>query len=510
MSKGSALIPAMRILLAIIALVAFVVIAGVFQGAIPSPEADDALGNPIQTYPPGLVSTAKAVGLLLLGGWLLGQLASIVGFSKITGYLVFGMIASPNVGAFILGPDAPWILSTNQQPYLTLVNDLAIALIALTAGGKINLREVRDSFRSVSLILAFEFTLVLIVVATLMSFMLGANPIFAEYGGLLTVILVATVIGIVATANSPAVVIAVLSETKADGPMASTAIAVTVCKDLLLIIVFAIALALATSAAQDARAAALDDPNPDVPAATLETAEPDAGPNAETGAEATVADAASKPDAAPQPEPVWLKLTKQIGGSMVGGVLIGIALAWYLRKTGAHLPIVLTLGSFAIALISAELGLKTLIVGLAAGLTVANRYQDQKPNLFGAVEDLSVPVYVLFFAVAGAKIDPSLLAEVWTFVIALVALRTLAIWIGTGIGCRLSGLEKPAATWIWTAFVPQAGISLALAVVVADSFQHFAFSDKIYAILLSSIAVHELLGPILFKKGLQRAGEAHA
>jgi len=493
----AALHPAIHILLAIAALVGFVLVAALFQSTRPAVEAVDALGNPVISYPPGLVSTTTAVGLLLLGGWLLGQLAAKVGFSKITGYLVFGMIASPNIGALLVGPDAPWILAENQRPYLTLINDLAIALIALTAGGKINLREVRESIRFVSLILAFEFTLVLTVVTALLSVMLAQNPVFAEYGGLLTVILVAAVIGLVSTTNSPAVVIAVLSETKAQGPMASTSIAVTVCKDLLLIIVFAVVLALATSAAQDARAAALEDPSPDVPAAALAPADP----------AAAAAETAAPP---PEPEPVWIKLAKQIGGSMVGGVFIGVALAWYLRKTGAHLPIVLTLGSFAIALISAELGLKTLIVGLAAGLTVANRYQDQKPNLFGAVEDLSVPVYVLFFAVAGAKIDPALLAEVWIFVLALVTLRTLAVWAGTAIGCKLSGLEKPAATWIWTAFVPQAGISLALATVVAEQFQSFAFSEKIYAILLSSIAVHELVGPVLFKKGLQRAGEVRA
>ncbi len=484
-------------LLVIFALVAFVVIANAFQASTPTPDAVDALGNPIQTFPPGLVATAKAVGLLLLGGWLLGQIASSLGLSKITGYLVFGIVASPRVGAFLLGEGTPWILSEAQQPYLTLVNDLAIALIALTAGGKINLREVRESLRSVSLILFFEFTLVLVAVTTLLSFMLSRNPVFAEYGGLLTVVLVAGVVAVVATANSPAVVIAVLSETKADGPMARTALAVTVCKDLLLIIVFAVVLALATSAAETAKQTALDEAsNEETPSVFAEGQIESASSDEEEPTKAR--------------ESIWVKLAKQIGGSMVAGIGIGAALAWYIRRTGAHLPIILTLGSFAIALIAGELGLKTLIVGLAAGLTIANRYQDQKKNLFGAVDELSAPVYVLFFAVAGTKIDPSLLGEVWVFVVALVALRTLSIWIGTGVGCKLSGLEPPAGRWIWTAFVPQAGISLALAVVVADSFQFFAFSEKIYAILLSSIAIHELIGPVLFKFGLQRAGETRA
>ena len=120
---------------------------------------------------------------------------------------------------------------------------------------------------------------------------------------------------------------------------------------------------------------------------------------------------------------------------------------------------------------------------------------------------LSVPVYILFFAVAGTKFDPKLMGEVWYYVLALVALRTLSIWTGTKIGVKLSGMEPPASKWIWTAFVPQAGISLALAVIVADQFEGLGFSDKVYAILLSAIAIHELAGPILFKLGLKRAGE---
>ena len=120
-----------------------------------------------------------------------------------------------------------------------------------------------------------------------------------------------------------------------------------------------------------------------------------------------------------------------------------------------------------------------------------------------------MPVYVLFFAVAGSKINPSLLAEVWMYVVALVVLRTVAIWSGTAMGCKLSGFEPPASKGIWTAFIPQAGISLALATIVAAQFESFAFAEKVYAILLSAIAIHELIGPVLFKMALERAGETN-
>ncbi|MEM1422871.1 MAG: cation:proton antiporter [Planctomycetota bacterium] len=504
---------ALPILLCLAALIVFVVAGNALQAPTDAP-VNDALGNTVDTFGPGILSAAKAIGFLLLGGFLLGQLASSVGLSKITGYLVLGLIASPSVGAWILGEDASWILSKDQQKYLLLVNDLAIAIIAITAGGKINLREVRDTFKAVSLVLFFEFTLVLVAVAALMSAMLAQNPVFDQYGGLLTVVLVALVVGVVATANSPAVVIAVLTETGASGPMAKTALAITVLKDLLLIIVFAVLLALATTAARDAIQNAPPPPD-DAKVTTIveraDAASPEGTPGGSPGASAS--DTEEDPELSPvlagdkEPKPVWLKLLNQIGGSLVAGAFLGVVLAWYLRHVDAHLPLVLTLGSFAIALISEQLGFKTLIVGLAAGIVIANRYADQKNPLFDALQALSVPVYILFFAVAGAKFDPRMLGEVWYFVLALVALRALSIWGGTAIGVKAAGLEAPASKWIWTAFVPQAGISLALAVIVSEQFEGLGFSEKVYAILLSAIAIHELVGPILFKLGLTKAGE---
>ena len=499
----------LAIFLSLAALLVFVIAGNTLQDAGTIGATTDALGNPVDTFTPGILSAAKAIGFLLLGGFLLGQFASSIGLSKITGYLVLGLIASPSVGAWILGDDASWILSKDQQKYLLLVNDLAIAIIAITAGGKINLREVQKTFKAVSLVLLFEFTLVLIAVAGLMSIMLSQNPVFEQYGGLLTVVLVALVVGVVATANSPAVVIAVLTETGASGPMAKNALAITVLKDLLLIIVFAVLLALATTAARDAIQKAPDDVQVTSIVEQSESADPDGSPEAAPTETESQEDLELSPalEGEKESKPVWLKLLNQIGGSLVAGALLGVVLAWYLRHVDTHLPLVLTLGSFAIALISEQLGFKTLIVGLAAGIVIANRYEDQKSPLFDALQALSVPVYILFFAVAGAKFDPRMLGEVWYFVLALVALRTLSIWGGTALGVKIAGLEPPASKWIWTAFVPQAGISLALAVIVAEQFEGLGFSDKVYAILLSAIAIHELVGPVLFKLGLTKAGE---
>ncbi len=517
--------PLAAIVLSAVAIALFAVLANVLEPA-PGQSPIDPLGNTFEPISPDILATGTGLGVLLLGGWLLGKAAQRIGLSKITGYLVFGILSGPAVGAAITGNNTTWILTKGQVDNLTLVNELAIALIALTAGGEIRLDFLKEAFAKISAVLALEFTLVLAAVTALMSVLLSGNEVFAEYGGTTTVILVALVVGIVATANSPAVVIAIIGESNADGPMSRLALSVTVCKDLLLIIAFAIALAVATNAAATAKERAAQDDTP-IPAAQellQEESQPTNNSTQPPGADATnqttnesdedtdaLLDAddtqTDQPDQLAKKPSVTVALTKQLGGSMIAGIGLGLALAWYVAKVNARLPVVLVLGSFAVALIAEQLGLKTLIVGLSAGLTMANLYPKQAHDLFDHVEELSVPVYAIFFAVAGTKVDPKLLADVWVFVVLYVILRAAAVWAGTGLGCKIANVEPPASRWLWTAFVPQAGISLALAVVVADQFSEFAFSEKVFGILISAIAINELLGPILFKFGINKAGE---
>jgi Kef-type K+ transport system membrane component KefB len=211
----------------------------------------------------------------------------------------------------------------------------------------------------------------------------------------------------------------------------------------------------------------------------------------------------------PQKTSLPLYLLQHLGGSIVGGVVVGLLMSVYVRAGGGGMPIVLVLSAFGIALASEALGLETLLVGLTAGLLMANVYSERTHPLFETIEELSMPVYVLFFAVAGAKIEPAALGAVWPAMLMLVGARLTAIWASATAGAKLGGVEKPASDWIWTAFIPQAGVSLALAIVVRDRITEVSpeLADKVFGLLLASIACNELMGPVLLKFGFQRSGE---
>jgi Kef-type K+ transport system membrane component KefB len=416
----------------------------------------DALGEELDQRDLGLVDAGANVGLLLLGSWLMGVLFTKVGLPKITGFLVFGVL----MGSSVLG-----VVSKESLPYLTLVNDLAIALIALTAGAEIRLAELKRSLKAVLILTA-------VIVGGVFAVIMGGSTLV--FGGLpgaggedgTPVWLIGLIAAPLMVANSPAVIMAMLQETGAKGPLARTSLMVTVGKDLALVVLFAVVMTYA---------------------GTRLTAEGDS-----------------------EQQGLALALTQQLGGSLLGGVLVGLGMTLYLRAVGRHVPVFVVLSGFAMATVSQLLGLETLIVGLVAGMLMENAYPSRSEPMFETVEELSLPVYCVFFAVAGAKLElGSITGSLWLMAGALVAMRFAAVWVAATGGAKLAGVAKPARTWLWTAFVPQAGVSLALASIVVDTFpeERFEWSPALFNVSLAVIAFHELVGPALLKLGLVRSGE---
>lgn len=417
----------------------------------------DALGRPVPIPPEGLTDAGAAFGLLLVGSWLAGRACTAIGVPKITGFLLFGLVC---------GPSALGLVTKESLPSLTLVNNLAIALIALTAGGEIQLSFLR---RSMKVILSIAGVQVAAIAAGVWGVMFLVLPAIVELprGDTAAVAVVALIVGVLAVANSPAVVIAMIAELNARGLMAQTALAVTICKDLALVVLFAVVMAVA---------------------GTIFASGGDGGGGGGGGAH------------------LPLYLTQHLGGSVVAGVAAGVVFGLYLRLVRAHLPIFVVFAGFGMALLSDLLGLETLIVALIAGMLMRNVESERSRGLFETVEDLSLPVYCVFFALAGAKVDLNVLAEIWHWALLLVGARLVMVVAGTWVGARIAGIEPPSRGWLWTAFAPQAGVAVALATIVSQTFGDEPWSLGVFNLLLALIAVNELVGPLLFKLGLVRSG----
>lgn len=395
-------------------------------------------------------STAMALGFLLLAAHIGGQVAKVAGLSRVTGYILLGLV---------VGPGALGLLSGVQVRELRFLNDVAIALIALTAGGELRLARLRGAGRYMLSVTLAEMTAVFTLVAGTVLALSSFLP-FTAGRDLALVVTIAMVFGSIAIANSPSVAIAVITDTKSEGPVSTTVLGVTVIKDVLVIVAFAVALTVAHTVLTPGRSFELD---------------------------------------------FALTLAWEIGGSLVVGAAIGAGVAAWLRWVRAHM-VLFTLGvAWLIVELAGALHLEVLLLALVAGFTLENLLPVEGTEFVEALEAASLPIYALFFSLAGASVHLEALVTLWVWVVLLVAVRTAAIYLGTRAGATLGGAPEPVRRYAWFGFISQAGVTLGMVTIVARSFP--TWGEELRALFVAMVAVHEIVGPIALSWALRRAGE---
>ncbi len=402
--------------------------------------------------PPGMRSATMLLGFLLLAAFVAGELAREMRLPRITGYLVIGLL---------LGPHVLGLLPRRTVDDFGLINGIALSVIALQAGGELRLESVRRRLKVIGLITASQ---VLITIAGVTAAVYLARGLFPFLAGEneRTALAVALIFALVAVAKSPATTIAVITEMRAKGPLTETVLGVSVVKDVIILLL--IALVIPT-------AAVLVDPAQGF----------DFGDLREIGLEIVAALAV---------------------GALVGGI-IGLYLVRVNRQ-----PILFVLAmAFLIVELARSIGFASelsILMGMAAGFVVQN-YSDQGPKLVEALEANSLPLYALFFAVAAAALNLSVIPSVWQAGLVIIVARMALIYVSTFVGAAMSGETYVIRRYAWMGFLAKAGVTLSLAIIVRDRFP--VWGEAVSAIIIGMIAVNQLIGPPLFRFALVRAGE---
>ena len=395
----------------------------------------------------GPQSTTIAIGFLLTCAYLGGRIAARIKLPRITGFLLVGVAVGPHVSG---------LLTEDMLLAARAIEELAVALIALTAGGEIKLAWVRREARKLAWITLCELALVAGGVLSVVLVARGLLP-FIPRDDFARAVVIAMVFGAIAVANSPTVTVAVIADNEADGPLTRTVLGVTVVKDVCVIVLFATALAIAKKALGEAEATSLG----------------------------------------------WT-LGRELGGSVLVGLAFGVGISAFLRYVRRDTPMFVLIACFAISRVSAALHVEALLVALTAGIWVEN-VSARGETLIKGIERVSLPVYALFFAVAGAKVNLSVFAVLWPVALLLAGARALCVWAGASLGAAISRAEPVVRKWSWLGFISQAGVTLALSTIVARTFPDWG--SQVQAVIIAMIAIHELVGPIGFQYALKRAGE---
>ena len=395
------------------------------------------------------VGTAQAFGYLLLTGFFAGLLFKRIRLPKLTGYLATGIIVGPPVLGLVSQPS----LDT-----LKLVSGVATALIALTAGTELQLRALKPLLRSILWItlVAVCGTTVLLSITVFL-----ARPLLPFLAPLpfLQAAAVSLLLGVVISAQSPAVVVALRTEMNAEGPLTSTVLGVVVIADLVVIVMFAIASTL-TKAAFGTGAGVIT---------TLRV------------------------------------LAWELLGSMTAGVLIGLMLWFYLKKVRASSGLFILLTCCVIAEVGRRLDFDPLLLALAAGTFIRN-VTSVGDKLHDAIESSALPIYVVFFAVAGATIHLKELPLIIAPALLFIVVRAAGFLWGAQLGARIAQAPEVVRRYAGFGLLPQAGLALALALLFSRTFPELGSAAS--ALLLGIVALNEILAPAIYRFALVRSGEA--
>lgn len=398
-----------------------------------------------------------ALGFVILVAYNVGVVFRRIGLPKLTGYMVTGVIFGPYVIGF---------LSKEVVMQLKLIDNIALSLIAFSAGRELKLRMLKERAKSIFSITFFAMTMDFLAVslfvffASSLALRLGLFP-FLKDMSIQTRMVVALLFGCLSLAKSPVTTIAVIEESNARGHFTETVLGVIILKDILLLIFFAIVLSLAKRIVFSQEAFNLV---------------------------------------------YFAKISWKLLGSLVVGSAVGVLLSLYIRFIKQELVFFVISAAFLATLIANQLKLDPLLLSMSAGFFIEN-FSKEGDAFLSAIKKGSTLVYIIFFAMAGAGLNLDTLKDVWFIAVILLIVRGSSTWFGISTGSRMVENFAPMRRYGWTGFINQAGVTLAIATIIENTFPQFGPSIK--AIALAMIAITDYIGPPLFRWALIKSGEAH-
>jgi Kef-type K+ transport system membrane component KefB len=393
---------------------------------------------------------ALVFGFLMLAGFILGEILSRWAIPKITGYLVAGMICGPS----LLG-----LVDNAVVKHLRLVDELALALIALTAGGELKLASLKKRARGILTIVVVQ-TLVVFATVTFCFMFLRENLGIFQGLSYSQTIAVASILGLIATAKSPSTTVAVIIETRSKGQITDTVLGATVLKDIVVLVCFSLLMS-----------------------AILPYFEEGGSVEKVTGLMSILFE-------------VVLSL---VVGSAFGGLMI-----LYYRFVGKKRMLFVIAAAFILISLSNTFHLSALLAAVAAGFVVSN-FSKQGGRFLRGLEKACEPVFLIFFCLAGASLNLSVMVAIWFVVLIYVGLRTGFTWVGTWLGAFAAAEPEGVRKYAWTGFIGQAGVSLGLASIVRNLLP--SIGPIIADLIVGAIIFNQIFGPIIFRWALIKTGE---
>ena len=412
--------------------------------------------------------TLLVLGVVLVLGHYAGVLARRVRLPSLIGYMVFGVVVGPSLLGF---------LTASRLAAVGFLTELALGFVAFMIGSELSLKSLRKLGGGIAAVILAESLLAFVVVLGAVYLVSDNLPLALLFGGL-------------APASAPAGTVAVIQEYRAEGKLTKALYAVVGFDDGLAILIFGFAGALA----QRLLVAA-----------------------------ATGADGGFWPA-------LWAPCV-EIVLSLVVGTVVGFVFCHLARRVHDP-PTVLTLVLGAVVImagVAQAWHLSLILTNMAAGFLMVNtRRKALVDRVVGPIRYLMPSLYILFFCIAGAHLRLQGLAALGLLGAVYVLARTFGLIGGAWLGGTLGRVDGVIRRYVGLGILSQAGVAIGLCLIIRQDLlalkaEHAAAFDAlaarlpdwdpatlgatVIATITATCILFEIIGPILTRVALVRAGE---
>lgn len=401
-----------------------------------------------------------SLSIAILAGLLMTRVLKRFKLPAVTAYLIAGIL----VGPYVLGQlniEGVGFLNMEEVEKLSIVSDVALGFIAFSIGNEFRMKDLKNIGKQAvvigivqALTAAILIDIALVLIATL-------HPETLSIAQAIT-------LGAIGTATAPAATLMVVKQYKAKGKLVDILLPIVALDDAVGLIVFAISFGIAKALVLDSFDLVSIIVNP-----LLE---------------------------------IVLSL---LLGALLGAVLNQLEKLFNSNHNRLNITVALVFLAVALSQLNIkignnEIGFSSLLVCMMAGTVFCNLCPLSE-DIMEKIDRWTNPLFALFFVISGAELELGVLKSISAVLVGLVYIITRSIgkYFGAYFSGKATGCDKDVYTNLGICLLPQAGVALGMCVQASELGVQ---GDLIRNITLLAILIYELVGPLLTKRALQRAG----
>jgi len=364
------------------------------------------------------------------------------------------------IGA-LLGPNFANLINETLQDSLSFITEIALSFIAFSIGMELKFSIFKHHGMSLACIIVVE-TLFTFIAVTLGTYLITGN------------LALALIFGAIAPASAPAGTIAVIQENRAKGILTSTLYCVVGLDDGVGIIIFGFASAVAKSLITTGQSAGLNS--------------------------------------------LWSLIAlpfMQIGLSIFIGIIAAFIFNILTHKMSNRRDLFLLVFAFVLILsgICFKLHLSLILTNMIFGLVIVNTQKGSLvEKLRGELTNIMPLLFILFFILAGSSLHIMALPSLGLIGVIYIICRSAGLLGGATFGAMISRSDPKLRKFLGMGILSQAGVAIGLALIVKHEFSALGelgnyIGITVITIISTTCIFFEIIGPILTKIALQKAGE---